>query len=254
MILNTVVTGSENAPALVLGSSLGQDAHMWDEVLPYLDDFRVIRYEFFGHGKSDVLPQKMARTADLGNSIIETLDQLGINKFHIAGLSLGAMMALWVSINYPQRVRSLTMMCAGSAIRPSAPWHEKAAQVRAGGTAPLVQGTMERWFTPEFIGQNSPAYQRTVAAFENTNALGYAQCCEVIADLDCRPHLQDLQVPAAIVHAEYDGTLPPAAAAELATQLHARTYFVPGAAHLAAVEQPQAVGEALANFLGEGEK
>ncbi|MDO5719580.1 MAG: alpha/beta fold hydrolase [Actinomycetaceae bacterium] len=251
-ILSYSIDGPTHAPALVLGSSLGSNRYMWDEIMPALGSFRVLRYDFPGHGESDILDiDRPATPADLGDSILATIADAGIDRFHIAGLSLGGMMSLWMSINRPQRIESLTMICSGPVILPSSDWTDKATAVRRNGTESLVDVTMQRWFTPEFLKRGDYRTERTRKAFIDCRDEGYAQCCEVIASMDNRPGLRRVSVPTTIIRAQYDQTLPERAAQELVATLgegdcpavELRT--ITEAAHMAAVEQPQQVAEAL---------
>lgn len=255
-LLSYSVDGPADAPALVLGSSLGSDRHMWDEIMPALESWKVLRYDFPGHGQSDPLPlDRPATPVDLGEAILATIDDAGIDRFHIAGLSLGGMMSLWMSINRPRRIESMTMMCSGPVILPSSDWTAKAATVRAEGTASLVDATLQRWFTRSFLDRNDYRVERTRQTFIDCQDEGYAQCCEVIASMDNRPGLPHVPVPVTIIHAEHDQSLPRNAAQDLATSIRegscpdVRLSHVSDAAHMAAVEQPQQVATALVEGL-----
>lgn len=246
------VSGPEDAPVVILGSSLGSDRHMWDEVVPALSDYRVIRYDFPGHGRSEAHKIEGEFTPDrIGDAILEIADAEGADTFHIAGLSLGGMMALWTAINRPQRVASLMMMCSGPVLLPSSAWHERAATTRENGTESLVEKTLQRWFTPEFLSEKGPGVQRTRETFKACDDEGYAQCSEAIANMDNSGGLATLHQPMGIVRSEFDATLPEEDANELAGAVRAggnsevSIYYVEGAAHLAAVEKPKAVTEAL---------
>lgn len=251
-ILSYELSGPENAPVLVLGSSLGSDRHMWDEVVPRLEGYRILRYDFPGHGRSQTLElDRPATPSDVGEAILATVDSAGIEDFHVAGLSLGGMMSLWLTIHHPQRVKSMTMMCSGPVILPSSDWVAKATMVRAQGTESLVEATLQRWFTPGFLATDNDRIRRTRRTFVQCSDEGYAQCCEVISSMDNRPGLSSIQAPVRIIHAEYDQSLPAQAAQELAATIatgscpSVETSFVSDAAHMAAVEQPEQTATAL---------
>ena len=256
LTLSYEIQGPEDAPVIVMGSSLGSDRHMWDEVVPELSNYRIMRYDFPGHGQSPADAIEGSVTpAMLGDAILDAVDKEGIDKFHLAGLSLGGMMSLWMAINRPDRILSFVMICSGPALVPSSNWTDRAETVRNNGTETLVEGTLERWFTAPFLAENGPGVQRTRQTFIDCNDEGYAQCCEIISNMDNRNDLEEVQVPMGIIHAEFDGTLPHDDAMELAEAVRAGgnvdvdTYFVTDAAHLAAVEQPMQVSEALRRHL-----
>ncbi len=277
------ITGPEDAPVLVLGSSLGADRHMWDEIVPLLDGWRIVRYDHPGHGQSAPLslPTAAAQTcpvsgqrgenlgtdndaedvprhaspADHADALARSLAAAGIEKFHLAGLSLGGMMTLWWAANRPTDILSATVMCAGPVIEPSEAWWDKAQQVRSEGTGAIVEATLERWFTPSFLEENGPLVQRTRQTYLQCSDEGFAQCCEIIATMDNRPDLDRIEVPVGFICAEFDQSLPPRDAHALGEEIHQRAGVpvkveeVSDAAHLAAVEQPAAVAAALTRIL-----
>lgn len=252
------VFGPADAPVIFLGSSLGSDRSMWNEVAPGLADYRVVRFDFPGHGRSQVPGiQGELTPAMLGDWILEVADELHVDRFHIAGLSLGGMMSLWMAINHPQRIQSVVMMCSGPVLLPSSAWTERAGVVREQGTKALVEATLQRWFTTSFYEENGPGVGRTRQTFLDCADEGYAQCCEIIANMDNRPGLAALEQPITVVRAEFDGTLPKDAALDLVASLReggnkqVNLEYVEGAAHLAAVEQPGQVLQAILAHLNK---
>ncbi len=116
--------------ALVLVHPLGGDRHSWDPVLDGLAAERdVIAVDLPGFGDSDPLaeppkPTPRALMVALGG----LLDELGIERAHVAGNSLGAWVALELAL--AGRARSVTALCpAGLWPAPLAPRLGAARQV-----------------------------------------------------------------------------------------------------------------------------
>jgi 3-oxoadipate enol-lactonase len=102
----------------------------------------------------------------LGQDAIGLMDVLKLEKVHWIGLSMGGMIGQFIGLNHPDRLWSLTL-CDTSALTPkeSQPMiQERIDTVREKGMAPLLEPTMERWFTPSFLHLNFP----DVAAIRNT--------------------------------------------------------------------------------------
>src|SRR5262245_64752543 len=107
--LHHVVDGE--GPTLLLGPSLGSTTAMWEpQVAPLAERFRVVRYDHRGHGHSPV-PDEPYELADLGGDVLALLDTLGVERAHVAGLSLGGMVAMWLGVNAPERVERLALLC-----------------------------------------------------------------------------------------------------------------------------------------------
>jgi pimeloyl-ACP methyl ester carboxylesterase len=90
----------------------GGTLHMWDGVLPHFEkDFTVIAPDVRGHGKSDK-PKSGYHIDDMADDLILLLEQLGIEKYHIVGSSMGAEIGLSLAARYPNSVSSL--VCEGA--------------------------------------------------------------------------------------------------------------------------------------------
>ena len=127
MLPRFTVDGPPGTLVLLLGSSLGTTAAMWAPQLPVLAQrFRVVRYEHPGHGGAPNRPGPFA-IADLGGDAVELLDHLGIEHACFAGVSLGAMVAMWVAANHSDRVDRLVLACTAPHLPPASAWHERAA-------------------------------------------------------------------------------------------------------------------------------
>jgi 3-oxoadipate enol-lactonase/4-carboxymuconolactone decarboxylase len=239
------VTGPADAPVLVMGSSLGTTTHMWNPQLPELSRyFRVIRYNHPGHGGSAEPPgpYTMDTLADL---VLGLLDELGVERFHYAGLSLGGMIGMTIASREPARVDRLALVCTSAHMAPPEQWLDRAATVRAHGTAVTVDAAMGRWFTPAFTDR--APYARMLSSI---SAEGYASCCEAIAAMDLRPVLAKITANTMVVSGLDDPSTPPAHGRVIADSVRdARFEVVTGAAHLANVEQPAKVTTLLLHHL-----
>jgi len=90
----------------------GANLMMWQRAVPYFQDrYRVILVDQRGHGKSDK-PLTGYHMDDMAQDVVGLLEQLGIEKAHLIGSSLGAEVGLSLAANHPGRVYSL--VCDGA--------------------------------------------------------------------------------------------------------------------------------------------
>ena len=169
---------------------------MWDAQADALaEHFRVVRYDTRGHGGSPVPPGPYD-IDDLADDVVALLDTLGVEKAHFVGLSLGGMTGMRLAARNPERVDRLVVLCTGARLEPSSAWHDRAATVRANGSAPPWPRPSSRGGSPRRSWRSNPdvkaACEAIVAA---TPAEGYASCCEVIAAMDLRDDLPGDQRP-----------------------------------------------------------
>jgi 3-oxoadipate enol-lactonase len=242
VIVHHVVTGPADAPPLVLSNSLGADLRMWDPQAGALAErFRLVRYDARGHGGSPV-PDGPYTIDHLGQDVVALLDHLGIERAHFAGLSLGGMTGLWLAANAPERLGRLVLVCTSAQLGPPETWRERAETVRAQGTEAVAEAGVGRWLTERFreAHPDTAAWLRDMIAA--TSDAGYAACCAVIEHMDLTPGLAGISAPTLVIAGAQDPSTPPEHAQRIATAVPgARLEVLDPAAHLANVEQPEAM-------------
>ena len=83
---------------------------MWDDQVEALrDEYRVIRHDTRGFGETETDAVAFSNRAD----VIALLDELGVDRAHLVGLSRGGTIAIDTALEFPDRVRSLTVVAGG---------------------------------------------------------------------------------------------------------------------------------------------
>ncbi|GAA1625911.1 3-oxoadipate enol-lactonase [Kribbella alba] len=242
MRLDYQMTGPEDAPVVLLGSSLGTTREMWAPQLePLSERFRVIAFDHRGHGGSEVPPGPYS-IEDLGGDVVELLNSLLVERASYVGISLGGAVGLWLAENAPDRFHRFVLMCppaypaAGAQV-----WTDRAAQVRAEGTQSIVDATLGRWFLPEFK-DIEPVREQLL----NTSDEGYASCCEALGAMDLRDELAEITAPVLLITAESDTSIPPETVVPLASQIPgAQLEIIENAAHLVSYSHPEVINHLL---------
>jgi 3-oxoadipate enol-lactonase len=242
MIPYHVVSGPAGAPALVLSNSLGSTLAMWDhQAGPLAERFRLVRYDIRGHGRSPVPPGPYA-IDDVGADLVDLLDHLGIERAHIAGVSLGGMTAMWMAIHAPERVDKLVLSSTSARLGPPEGWAERAATVREQGTGAVAPAGVGRWLTEAYRAAHPEVAAELEAMIASTPAEGYAAACAIIEHMDLEPRLGEIRAPTLVISAADDPTTPPEHGERIAAAIPgARHVVVDDAAHLAVIERPEAI-------------
>jgi 3-oxoadipate enol-lactonase/4-carboxymuconolactone decarboxylase len=246
------VDGPPSAPALLLANSLGTTTAVWDDQIDaWSQRFRVVRYDHRGHGGSSATPGPYTIEL-LGRDALAVLNDAGIETASVCGLSLGGAVAMWVAAHHPGRVERLVVCTSAPRFDPPEQWAQRAALVRAEGVVTLLDALMGRWFTP---GLNDPAglvRSRVRAMLEAIDAEGYAGCCEALGALDLTEALGAIEAPTLVLAGGQDPVVPHEVTYALTEGIKGSSLVVlSDAAHLATIEQPARVTEAvLMHFLG----
>jgi 3-oxoadipate enol-lactonase len=251
--LHYELTGPDDGPIVVLSGSLGTNLSMWDPQASALADrYRLLRVDMRGHGRSEVPPGPYA-VADLGRDLLALLDRLELERVLLCGLSIGAMLSIWVAANAPERVQRLILFCTSGrfADEVRSSYGERAAAVRAGGLEPIADQVVARWFTPAFAEARADVVAELRGQLTATPPEGYAGSCEALAGMDLLGELGAITAPTLVLSGAEDLATPPEHGRRIADGIGgARFELIDDAAHLATVQQPHVTTARIAEFLG----
>jgi 3-oxoadipate enol-lactonase len=235
--LHYEISGPSTGPVILFVNSLGANLHMWDRVVPNLEnDFRILRYDARGHGLS-LVPALPYSIDHLGNDLLHLLDALSIECVNLCGLSLGGLVGMWLGIHAPQRARKLVLANTAAHIGTTEGWNARIAAVQSHGMTPIAQATLGRWFTPQYFEHHPEEMIQIRSMIEQTSPQGYIGCCGVLRDTDFSHDLARIGAPCLVIAGSEDPATPPADGRALHAGLRNSRYLELSASHLSAWEQ-----------------
>jgi 3-oxoadipate enol-lactonase len=195
--INYALEGAVSGPVVTLSHSLGATLSLWDaQAAALAGTYRVLRYNARGHGHSDVPPGPYS-LQQMAEDLHELLQALGIQETHFVGLSMGGLIGMTSALMSPRMIKSLvlcdTTSCYGRALRSM--WTDRIRTAQAHGMDPLVERTMEIWFTPRFREQRKEAADRIRTMLRQTDPRGYVAAIRAIADVDLTDVIGAIQCP-----------------------------------------------------------
>ncbi|HUZ88466.1 MAG TPA: alpha/beta fold hydrolase [Candidatus Acidoferrales bacterium] len=240
-------------PAVTLLHGFSQGRASWREMAQMLSGrHRYILPDLPGHGLASHQAASMAAAAA---EIVRLWDQLGIDRSHLVGYSLGGRLALHLASFHPQRILSLMTIGAHAGIADRAARQrrlqtdgELAQQIRERGlewfsdywaSLPLFQGLARRG--PDFIDQ-ARAWRL------QHSAEGLAASLEGMGAGAMEPlwdRLSAIAVPTTLLAGMEDPAYSARAGALAERITGARVELIPQAGHAAHLEQPGSVARVL---------
>ncbi len=240
--------GTEGSPILVFSNSLGTDLRMWDAITPtLLPYFQILRYDTRGHGGTTVTPQPYSIEI-LGNDVLALLNALKVEKFAFCGLSMGGLIGQWLGIYHSERLEKLIICNTASKIGTIETWNERIEAITKNGTASIWKGTLSRWFTPDFPSKVEKI-SAVKSAFLGCSTEGYVSACAAVRDADFRDKIHKISVKTLIIAGKYDPVTTVEHAEFMQSKIQNSKLEVLDAAHLSAVEQPEAFAKTLLDFI-----
>jgi 3-oxoadipate enol-lactonase len=241
-----------SGPPLVLLHCLGVDRHLWDIAAAGLErDFTLISFDFPGHGESP-LPGRHYGIPELSGLTAVALAREGIDRAHVAGISLGGLVAQHFAATQPARVDRLMLLdtTARYTDEMRAMWVVRAKQARTQGVASLLDSLLPVWFTPDFIAKDPPAVRYVRNCFAADSGEGYALACEALGSADLRELVPRIGAPTLVVSGNEESQAFQDAAAFLTQTIAGATSLtLSPARHASILEQPAAFMTAAREFL-----
>lgn len=238
-----------SGPPLVLLHCLGVDRHFWDFAGGLADQFTLISYDLPGHGRSPVPPGAYT-IEDLSAQLGELLARHRIARAHVAGISLGGLIAQQFAASRPEMVDRLVLVDTTPRYTDDmrAMWAERAAAARSAGVKTLVDGLLKIWFTPQSVSEDAASVRYVRATLPQTPGEGYALACEALAAADLRAGAAKIKAPTLVICGDDDIPSFLDAARWLKGNIgNARLEWIARARHASVIERPD---EALALMRG----
>jgi 3-oxoadipate enol-lactonase len=231
-------------------NSLGTDFRIWNDVdLALGDGFSLLSYDMRGHGLTDLGEEPLTMAHHAGD-LAALLDALGIGPVIVCGISLGGMTAMKLAAQRPDLVRAMVLCDTNAKIGTAETWNARIKTVREGGIAAIADGVLAGWFTASYRDAHPGALAGWRNMLTRQPLNGYIANCAAIRDTDLILGLASIAVPTLCVAGVEDPTTTPAMMADLARAIPiARLETIPDAAHIPAIEQPQALADLIGDFV-----
>lgn len=248
--LRCVVEGSGEPLALIHG--VGASLDVWDGVAARLRDrHRILRYDQRGHGQSEKVPGPYV-VEDFASDLRALLDALGIERAHVAGHSLGGLVAQSFALDYPGRLSKLALIStvAGRTAAERARVEERLAMVASGIAGDHFLASLDRWFTDAFRAANPELLAAYAARNQTNDPACYAAAYRVLALTDLAERLPEIRAETLVMTGEHDQGSNP----RMARLMHERISgsilrILPVLRHSILLEAPDVVAGMLDDFL-----
>lgn len=246
------LTGPADSPVLALIHGLGLCRQVWDGLLPDLAGYRVLNYDLYGHGDSATPPQ----TASLrlySDQLAGLMDHLGLDRAAVLGFSIGGMINRRFALDHPGKLSALVILNSphDRGAQAQAAVEARAKTVRQQGAMATMEAALGRWFTLDQLAAG-PGPELVKAWRLQADPEGYAQAAWVLANGVpelIRPN-PPITAPTLVMTCENDsGSTPDMSRAIAAEIAGAKVMIVPQLKHLGLMEQPQAFGTPIRDFL-----
>ncbi|MEW6642069.1 MAG: alpha/beta hydrolase [Pseudomonadota bacterium] len=251
--LSVRVGGPERGAPVLLCHAILTSSAIWHRqaLLLAARGYRVMALDARGHGQSEA-PRGPYAMDNLVADAVAVLDQLGVARAHVVGVSQGGMTALGLGVRHPGRLLSLCVIAARADAPPpfAAAWDDRIALVRAQGIAPLAAPTAERWCGRPFLDGHPEIAAALLACICETDPEGFVGCARAIQGLAYLDGVKGLRLPQTMIVGGHDQLLLQPMT-DLAALLGCGLLIIPDAGHLPQVDRPDELDAAIDRHLRE---
>ena len=237
---------------LFLIHGIGASRASFAGLIPLLrSQYRCISYDLRGHGASPV-PKPPYTLDDLVEDLEALRKELGIERAHVAGHSLGGMIGPAYARKYPQHVLTLGLWST-AAFRTgddSAKVKGVVAAMRSKGIPQVLETLRDRWFTPEFAERRPDVITRRMQQVIDTDPEVFLSVFDIYAETEMSPWLHEVKHPCLVLTGENDGGCNPRLTRQIAAALpDAELVILPVLRHAILLEAAGQVAPPVLDFL-----
>lgn len=256
--INYRLEGAHNdgAETIVLINGLADDLETW---ILQMDDliaagYRVLRFDNRGIGQSS-MPDGPYTSRLLADDAKALVDNLGIDSFHLMGVSMGGMIAQEYALAYPDDLRSLTLACTYAAPGPFCSrmfdmWADMAPRLGV----PFVMRDVTLWaFTLDFFEHHEAELREFEAEMaQMTQPLSaYLAQLNAIQTHDTNDRLGQISTTTLVLAGENDILIPTELSRGMSGDIPGATWRTTRGGHACMWEHPEPFNRAFLDFLAE---
>lgn len=250
------VAGKGKAIVLIHGGLV--DSRLWnDQFDEFAKNYRVVRYDIRGHGRSPLPTEPYSLVEDVN----ELLKFLKIERANVVGLSLGGIIAADFALEYPEKTETLILVSAGlRGFEPTKPDEAASAIFRRTRTVSAEEAS-RLWLEHQFFAglKNQPARRERMRLMIVGNFQAYAKLDHArlyqLPETQTIKRLDKINAPTLVINGDLDQPNLIATGQTLKQKIpHAEYVLIKGTSHHPNLEKPQEFNKILRNFLRENVK
>jgi len=246
-VLNKINEGNP----IVFIHGVGLTKEMWEPQINFFKEYNTLTYDLLGHGKTPLKKSKIS-FEDFSKQLIKLINELNLQKIHLVGFSLGALIARHFASEYSDKLSSLILL---SSIYKRNEDQKRIVKNRfevAKMNRPASKhAALRRWLSEDFTKKNPEIYKKIYSVLEKNKRLDFLKSYDIFVNyVDDDKMLKKINVNTLIVTGENDAGSTPEMSKNLSKMIQKSKFVeIKGAKHLCSIECVDDVNITFKNFI-----
>lgn len=249
--LNYEITGK--GPSILFIHGLGSSQRDWEEQVTYFSkEYRVVAFDVRGHGQSDKPPGPYSIKL-FSDDTAELIRALDLSPSHIVGISMGGMIAFQIAVDYPDLLKSMTIVNSGP---------EMIARSFKEKLMIFQRSVIFRLLSMQKIGEilagrlfpntgQEELREKMIHRWAENDKRAYMDSFKALVGWSVSDKISAIECPALVIAADEDYTPVSLKEAYVARMKDAQLSVIKDSRHATPLDQPSEFNKTLAAFLAK---
>jgi 3-oxoadipate enol-lactonase len=256
--IDLVTRDEGNGPAVLLLHMVGGSHTVWNALIPELaKEYRVLAPDLRGHGQTVAPAGSLFSFDELEGDLVRLLDAKSIESVFVVGLSGGALLALRLTLDHPERVRGLVMISAASYTdnHTRSIAQRWAQTLNEDGRDAFGLRLLKDLYYPDWIEEHLDFADAVRANVEKQDFGPAHRWSAAMEKFDERNRIASVRVPTLIVQAMDDQVVDASHGRILRQSIpDSQIRILPQTGHMIPIERPAETLDAISGFLKAAQK
>ena len=169
---------------IVFIHGVGLTKEIWEPQINFFKDYNTLTYDLLGHGKTPLKKSKVS-IEDFSKQLLRLIKELNLNKIHLIGFSLGALIARHFAAEHSNKLSSLIIH--GSIYKRTEDQKrvvKNRYEVAKMNRPASKHAALRRWLSESFLKKNPKTYKKIYSILEKNKRLDFLKCYEIFVNYE----------------------------------------------------------------------
>ena len=238
---------------IVFIHGVGLTKEIWEPQINFFKNYNTLVYDLLGHGETPLKESKII-FEDFTQQLVRLIKELNINKIHLVGFSLGALIARHFASEHSDKISSLIIH--GSIYKRTEDQIrvvKNRLEVAKMDKPASKQTALRRWLSDEFSKKNPDIYKKIYSILEKNKRLDFLKCYDIFCNyVDDDNMLKKIDVNTLITTGENDVGSTPEMSKNLSKMIKGSNFIeIKKGKHLCSIECADDVNITFKKFIDQ---